>query len=238
MGRYDRQVSIPSIGEAGQQKLHGSKVLVIGAGGLGSPVLYYLCAAGIGTLGIADYDTVSESNLNRQILHTTPDIHSNKTASAREKLHALNPASSIITHDTMLDESNISDIVTSYDIIVDCVDSIYTRLLVGRACMDNGKMLVEGGIESFCGFVMSYRPGAACYGCLVGQKASTEKKIPVLGATAGVIGSIQATECIKLLLSIGEPLLNRVLYIDLLHHDYQTIEIQADAGCKICGYHE
>ncbi|MDL2257785.1 HesA/MoeB/ThiF family protein [Eubacteriales bacterium OttesenSCG-928-K08] len=232
---YSRQTALPQIGEIGQKKLFGSRVLVVGAGGLGSAALYYLCAAGIGTLGIVDFDTVSKSNLNRQILHTEQDIGLFKTQSAIKKLSALNPHANLIEYRERLHEGNIDKIVKDYDIVVDCVDSQSARLIVAKACTDHSIPLVEAGIEGFSGFVMSHIPNSACYGCLhSGAAVETGRKIPVLGATAGVAGSIQASECIKLLLKAGEPLINKILYFDLLHSEFETIQTARNPLCKVC----
>lgn len=233
--RYKRQISLAEIGEAGQQALYKSRVLVIGAGGLGSPALYYLCAAGIGTLGIADYDTVNQSNLNRQILHTQEDIGGKKTKSAEQKLKALNFSCVVQLHEQKLNEKNIASVLAEYDAIVDCVDTRAARLLVARAVHAQKIPLVEAGIEGFSGFVMSVLPGTACYGCLVGrQERKPIRNTPVLGATAGVAGSIQAGECVKLLLGVGEPLLNRALFFNLLIQEYNIIALAPSPSCVVC----
>jgi molybdopterin-synthase adenylyltransferase len=233
--RYQRQIMIESIGAEGQAKLAASRVLVVGAGGLGSPVLYYLCAAGIGGLGIVDPDRVSISNLNRQILHTEADLHERKTTSAAQKLRALNSQVMVREYAEMLSENNIRDIFLGYGVVVDCVDNLATRLLVARACHSLGIALVEGGINGFSGFVMSVKPGSACFGCLLNGTLIKDKMVPALGAAAGVAGSLQAAESIKLLLGIGEPLLNQVLFFDLLAQNFTRVKLTPSPACPVCG---
>lgn len=232
--RHERQILLEKIGKEGQQKLYDSRVLVIGAGGLGSPVLFYLAAAGIGTIGIVDFDVVSLSNLNRQILHTTADIDRPKTLSAMEKLSAIDPDINFIRHEGKLTEENITDILSDYDVIVDCVDNLDTRLMVGKYCAKLKKPLVEGGVDSFSGFVMSILPDTACFGCM-NSATPPARKIPIIGACAGVGGSIEASECIKLLLGIGKPITNSILFYDLLSGDFTRLPIQKSPCCPICG---
>lgn len=234
--RYQRQIIIESIGESGQAKLCESRVLVVGAGGLGSPVLFYLCAAGIGNLGIIDYEKVEISNLNRQILYTEADVSEYKAAIAAKKLHAQNPSVNFLEYTQKLTKDNIANIFPGYDVIVDCVDNITTRMLVAHACHDLGITLVEGGIHGFSGFVMSIQHGTACLGCLIHSKTEYGETIPALGATAGVAGSIQAAECIKLLLGIGEPLLNEVLFFDLMTQDFKLTKLLRSPLCPVCGH--
>lgn len=235
MERYQRQIAIPEIGQDGQQKLAEARVFVLGAGGLGSPVLYALCAAGIGTLGIADFDVVSESNLNRQILHTHADIGKLKVQSASEALTALNPDVNIHTYSQKLTAETLPEHIAAYDIVVDCVDSFESRIAVAHACYQTETPVVEAGIEGFSGFVMSSTPGSACFGCLHREATERGDSIPVLGATAGTAGNIQAAECIKLLLGIGTPLVNRMLFFDLVEAEFEHIPLLRHDDCPVCG---
>ncbi|MDL2218461.1 HesA/MoeB/ThiF family protein [Christensenellaceae bacterium OttesenSCG-928-M15] len=235
MKRYERQIAIQDIGVDGQKKLKNSSVLVIGAGGLGSPVLTYLCAAGVGRLGVVDSDTVDISNLNRQTLHKQADVGKKKAENAAKKLWALNPEVVVEAYDKRLDGKNVHAIFAGYDVVVDCVDNLSTRLLVSSVCKEIGTPLVEGGIEGFSGFVMSVVPGSACYGCLLNNPSRKERHdIPVLGATAGAVGSVQAAECIKLLLHIGAPLVNKLLLIDLFTQQFNTVDVKKNPQCSIC----
>lgn len=235
--RYERQIHMDAIGEAGQQTLQRSRVLVVGAGGLGSPVLYYLCAAGVGTLGIVDADCVSISNLNRQILYTEKDVGVQKTQAAANRLRALNSSVQIQQYPAWLTHDNAAHICSGYDMVVDCVDNTQSRMLAAHTCNALQLPLVEGGIEGLFGFVLSTANGSACYGCLRGNSAAEEpqRAVPVLGATAGVVGCIQAAECIKLLLGKGEPLFNQMLYIDLQAQEYARIEVAKNPRCPVCG---
>lgn len=235
MERYLRQIIMPQIGEDGQKKLSESKVLVVGAGGLGSPVLYYLTVAGIGTIGVLDFDVVSVTNLNRQILHYEKDIDVLKVESAKEKLHGLNSKVKIVEHNIKLSEENIDEILKNYDIVVDCVDNIEARHLVNKHALKLGMHIIEAGIEGLCGFIMTVKPGEACYGCLNPNMKKAERKIPVLGATAGVAGSMEAVECIKVLLGIGEPLYSKALFYDLQNMSFNIIKIGRSNKCPDCG---
>lgn len=233
--RYQRQITLGAIGEQGQRKLMQSGVLVVGAGGLGSPALYYLCAAGIGRIGVADYDTVSESNLNRQILYGEADIGRSKALCAAQRMRELNASVQVETYTEKMGARLLDTIVPQYDIVVDCVDSVRTRLEVAAACHTHGVPLVEAGVEGFRGFVMGVVPGAACYACL--QKGGEPKvgETPVFGAAAGVAGSIQSAECVKLLLGAGEPLVNKALFFDLLYQTYDVVALSPDPRCEVCG---
>lgn len=231
--RFARQTTLKGIGHHGQQKLLSSRVLVVGAGGLGSPALYYLCAAGVGTLGIAEDDIVSGSNLNRQILYTANDLSHAKTSAAADRLRALHPAVRVQQY-PRLTQKNAEEIISLYDVVVDCVDNYAARLLVARACHSLKKPLVEAGVEGFSGFVMSILPDTACFACLCESRQDTSS-VPVLGSTCGVAGSLQAAECVKLLLGLGEPLLNRALFFDLLFHDYTILPVEKQPNCPVCG---
>ncbi|MDR2911100.1 MAG: HesA/MoeB/ThiF family protein [Bacteroidales bacterium] len=217
--RYDRNILIEGFGREGQQKLQNSKVLVIGAGGLGSPVLYYLAAAGVGTLGIIDSDVVDISNLQRQILHHSTEIGMPKIISAKEKLEALNPDVHIVTYKERFTQNNAAVLVRQYDFIVDCCDNYETKFLINDICVAEQKPYSHGAVLAMRGEVMTYIPGSAHYRKIFGGPPA-EKTLPtsaqagILGAVAGIVGSIQATETIKYLVGIGDLIINRILIID------------------------
>lgn len=231
--RYERQLLMPQIGQDGQKKLEQSTVTVIGAGGLGSPVLTYLTSAGVGTIRIIDCDVVSESNLNRQFLHSTEDVGKLKILSAKEKLSKLNPEVNFITLNKKLDTDNAEGIVTGSDVVVDCVDNITTRIITARACMKLNIPLVEGGICGFYGYVIDIGRNFACLSCLGYDKVQPKTPVPVLGVTAGAIGCMQANECIKLLLEIGEPLYGRLLNYDGLNGTWEEIRVEKADDCSV-----
>ena len=240
--RYSRHIILPNIGGAGQRKLLDSKVLVIGAGGLGSPVLLYLAAAGIGTIGVVDFDKVDTSNLQRQILHTDADIDRPKVESALEHLRALNPTIEIIGHDTLLNSDNVMELMAPYDVVIDGTDNFPVRYLVNDATQFLGKPLVYGSIYQFEGQATVFMPGqeAPCYRCLF-PAPPPPGTVPscaeggVFGVLPGVIGGIQATEAIKLITGEGETLVGRLLLYDALHMDFQEVNIRWDADCPVCG---
>jgi molybdopterin/thiamine biosynthesis adenylyltransferase/rhodanese-related sulfurtransferase len=238
--RYSRHFLIPEVGEAGQAKLLDSKVLLIGAGGLGSPAGIYLAAAGVGTIGIVDADVVDLSNLQRQILHSTERVGRPKTESARETITALNPDVNVVTHDVWLTSQNILDVIADYDVIVNGADNFPTRYLVNDAAVLLGKPVVDGSIFRFDGQVTVYKPGEGpCYRCLYPEPPPAElapscDQAGVLGVLTGVIGSLQATEAIKLLLGIGEPLVGRVLMYDALTATFRELRVQRDPECAAC----
>lgn len=219
MERYKRNIQIEGFGEEGQEKLKKAKVLVVGAGGLGSPVLSYLTAAGIGVIGIVDHDMVSISNLQRQILHNTLDVGSPKTVSAKKKLEALNPEIKIYLYDIFLDDDNAAEIIKEYDFVVDCCDNYETKFLINDICVSEGKPYSHGAVLGLHGEAMTYVPGSADYRCVfeappeVGGSAAPSR-VGILGPIAGVIGSIQATEVIKYLTGVGEMLVNKILVFD------------------------
>lgn len=233
--RYERQILIPQIGQEGQKKLEQSTVTVIGSGGLGSPVLTYLVSAGVGTIRIFDCDIVSESNLNRQFLHNTDDVGKQKVLSAKEKLSRLNPDVRLITFNVRLEEDNTEDFIAGSDVVVDCVDNIDTRVIVARACIRLDIPLVEGGVCGFYGYVMDIGRNFPCLSCLGYDKIKPKTPIPVLGVTAGVIGCMQANECIKLLLGIGEPLYGRLLNYDGLDGTWEEIRVEKADNCPVHG---
>ncbi|HLK71111.1 MAG TPA: molybdopterin-synthase adenylyltransferase MoeB [Steroidobacteraceae bacterium] len=240
--RYARHLSLAEIGEAGQVRLRRARVLVVGAGGLGCPAALYLAAAGVGTIGLVDFDRVDESNLQRQVLFTTEDLGQLKAERARARLAALNPQLQLIAHPIELCAANVREVFAPYDLIVDGSDRIGTRYLVNDACVLFGKPLVSAAIHRFEGQAMSYAPGQGpCYRCLFPEIA--EGTLPscaqagVLGVLPGVLGSVQATEAIKLLLGIGTPLVGRVLVYDALSLRFDEFRIARRPECAVCGDH-
>lgn len=219
MERYNRNKLIEGFGKEGQEKLHRSKVLVIGAGGLGSPVLFYLAAAGVGTLGIIDSDRIEASNLQRQILHRTADIALLKTESAATKLKALNPEIEIITYPTRFEPSNAGELIQPYDFIIDCCDNFATKYLINDSCVAGQKPFSHGAVVALRGEVMTYTPGNASYRDIFEDAPEdgtvpTSAQVGILGSIAGIIGSIQATEAIKYIVGTGDLILNRMLIFD------------------------
>ena len=238
--RYSRHLIIPDVAMAGQQRMMNAKVLCVGAGGLGSPALMYLAAAGIGTLGIVEYDTVDESNLQRQIIHGQSDIGKSKAQSAKEKIAEINPYVNVITHETRLDNSNVMEIFSQYDIIVDGTDNFATRYLVNDACVLLKKPYVWGSIYRFDGqasvFWAEYGP---CYRCLY-PEPPPPGMVPscaeggVLGVLCATIGSIQTTEAIKVLTGVGEPLIGSLMVYDALDMSFRKIKVRKDPNCPLC----
>jgi adenylyltransferase/sulfurtransferase len=238
--RYSRHLIIPDVAMAGQQRMMNAKVLCVGAGGLGSPALMYLAAAGIGTLGIVEYDTVDESNLQRQIIHGQSDIGKSKAQSAKEKIAEINPYVNVITHETRLDNSNVMELFSQYDIIVDGTDNFATRYLVNDACVLLKKPYVWGSIYRFDGqasvFWAEYGP---CYRCLY-PEPPPPGMVPscaeggVLGVLCATIGSIQTTEAIKVLTGIGEPLIGSLMVYDALDMNFRKIKVRKDPNCPLC----
>ncbi|MFI0433537.1 MAG: adenylyltransferase/sulfurtransferase MoeZ [Candidatus Nanopelagicales bacterium] len=239
--RYSRHIIIPEVAMAGQKRLKNAKVLAVGAGGLGSPNLMYLAAAGVGTIGIVEFDTVDESNLQRQIIHGQSDIGRSKAASARDSIREINPLIDVIVHEERLDSSNVMQIFAEYDLIVDGTDNFATRYLVNDACVLLGKPYVWGSIFRFDGqasvFWAEYGP---CYRCLY-PEPPPPGMVPscaeggVLGVLCASIGSIQATEAVKLLTGIGEPLVGRLMVYDGLEMNYRTVKVRKDPDCAVCG---
>lgn len=239
--RYSRHLIVPEIGETGQVKILESRVLLIGAGGLGSPTAYYLAAAGVGTIGIVDFDRVDVTNLQRQILHGTSDIGRPKALSAKETINELNPGINVILHETRLMSDNIMDIIKDYDIIVDGCDNFPTRYLINDACVLANKPNIHGSIYQFDGYATVFHPGKGpCYRCLYpeppppGSVPSCDEA-GVLGVLPGTIGLIQATETLKLVLDKGQTLIGRILMYDALEMSFQTFNVQKDPSCPICG---
>jgi sulfur-carrier protein adenylyltransferase/sulfurtransferase len=241
ISRYSRHLIMPEVGMEGQLKLKSGRVLIIGAGGLGSPLSLYLAAAGVGALGLVDFDKVELTNLQRQILHSTDSIGRSKLDSARERLLELNPEVKIETHDTRLTSENALDILRKYDVIVDGTDNFPTRYLVNDACVLLGKPNVYGSIFRFEGQASVFgAPEGPCYRCLF-PEPPPPGFVPscaeggVLGVLPGIIGVVQATEAVKLLLGIGEPLVGRLLVYDALRMNFRELELRKDPACPICG---
>lgn len=233
--RYKRQIDINGFGEQGQEKLKRSRAFVAGAGGLGSPVALYLAAAGIGTIRIVDTDKVENSNLNRQILHFTPDIGHKKIDSAAEKLKHLNTDINIEAIHEQMTAGNISKLISGCDLIVDAVDNLETRYILNQAAMENDLPLFHGAVAGFEGRVMTILPGkSACLMCLY-RGVSLVGKPPVIGVTPGVIGCIQATEVIKYLTGLGQLLTDRFLVYDGLNMRFTEIAVKRDPQCRHCG---
>ncbi len=247
--RYSRHILLPDVGEKGQLKLINSKVLLIGAGGLGSPAALYLAAAGVGTIGIVDHDIVDRSNLQRQVLHNENRIGKPKVDSARETLEALNPSIKVITHDTHLEDNNVKETLNPYDVIVDGSDNLITRYLINDACTVLRLPNVHGAVHRFEGQVTVFWPAytkqrGPCYRCLFPDSLSIDNKAPsctqagVLGVIPGVIGMLQATEVLKIILDIGQPLIGKMLYYDGLEASFTQIKLKPRHHCRCSNNNE
>lgn len=233
--RYERQILMKEIGEEGQNRLKNSKVTVIGAGGLASPVLTYLACAGVGTITLIDYDTVSESNLNRQFLYHENDMGMNKAELAGDVLNSLNSQITINPVSERIDGENIGKIISGADVVIDCVDNVETRLIVNRECIKQDIPLVEGGVYGFYGFVMSVKRDFPCLECIGYGNTKLKRPGPVLGAVVGVIGSLQAVECIKILLGLDDVLYGKMLNYDGLSVSFDLVELQRNDLCEVHG---
>jgi adenylyltransferase/sulfurtransferase len=242
LSRYSRQIILEEMGVLGQRRLLDSKVLVIGAGGLGSPVSLYLAAAGVGTMGIVDGDRVDLSNLHRQILHQTQDIGRPKTETAQRTLGAINPDVKVIPYQTVLTSDNAMDIIAEYDLVVNGSDNFPTRYLVNDACVLLRKPLIDASILKWEGQATVFLPGQGCYRCLF-PTPPPPGTVPscaeggIVGAVAGFMGALQATEAVKILLGGGETLANRLLLFDALQGEVRTLKWSRDAACPVCGDH-
>ena len=239
--RYSRHILLRKVGGRGQRKLLAARVLIVGAGGLGSPVALYLAAAGIGTIGVVDCDAVELSNLQRQVLHRTVDVGRRKCVSAKDAIEAINPEVQVIPHDVRLDGANVLEVIAGYDVVVDGSDNFPTRYLVNDACVMARKPLSHAGLLRFEGQVITIIPGQGpCYRCLYPEPPAPGL-VPscgqegVLGAAAGVIGAIQAVEVMKLVLSAGQPLASRLLMFDALDMSFREIPVMRDPRCAVCG---
>ena len=238
--RYSRHIIMPQVGSVGQRKLIDAKVLIVGAGGLGSPIAIYLTLAGVGTVGIVDFDTVDVTNLQRQVLHYDSDIGKPKVESAVETLKAYNPETAVIAHEAPLNSDNAMEIIQDYDIIINGADNFPARYLVNDAAYLAGKPLVDGSILLFDGMATVFLPGKGCYRCLFptppppGEVPSCAEA-GVLGMLPGMVGTIQATETVKLILGIGESLSGRLLLIDALDMDFRPVKLRRNPDCPLCG---
>ncbi|HZD77402.1 MAG TPA: molybdopterin-synthase adenylyltransferase MoeB [Acidobacteriaceae bacterium] len=248
IARYSRHLILPEVGMEGQQRLKAAKVLCVGTGGLGAPLLLYLAAAGVGTLGLVDFDTVDASNLHRQVIHSTPDVGRPKLDSAADKLNALNPEVKIVKHNTMLTSANAMDILAGYDIVADGTDNFQTRYLVNDASVLSGKPNVYASIFRFEGQASVFvAPDGPCYRCLY-PEPPPPGLVPscaeggVLGILPGLLGVIQATEVVKLILNVketgkGEPLIGRLLLVDALDMRFRELKLKKNPDCPVCGTH-
>ncbi len=240
--RYSRHLLLDGFGLEGQQRLLDARVLIVGMGGLGSPIALYLAAAGVGTLGLVDGDTVSLTNLQRQIIHGTPDVGRSKVDSAAESIIRVNPEVKVEKHELFLNEDNALDIIGRYDFVVEGSDNFSAKYLVNDACVMLGKPFCIGGINRYAGQVMTHRPGTACYRCLFPEPPAREDvetcaMVGVLGTIAGMLGTIQATEVVKCIVGVGEPLYNQLLTFDALSMQWNKLSFQHNEDCPLCGSH-
>jgi molybdopterin/thiamine biosynthesis adenylyltransferase len=241
--RYSRNMILKEVGVKGQEKLMQSKVLIIGTGGLGAPAAMYLAAAGVGTIGLVDYDVVDLSNLQRQIIHTTEAIGKPKVESGKATLHALNPDVKVVTHREWVSASNILDIIRDYDFIIDGTDNFPAKFLINDACVLGKKPFSHAGIIRFTGQTMTYVPGEGpCYRCVFRNPpppdaVPTCKQAGVLGVMGGIIGTIQATEALKYLLGVGELLTGYLLTFDALKMQFRKVKLAHEKDCPVCGEH-
>ena len=243
VARYSRHLILPEVGMEGQLKLKAARVLCIGAGGLGSPVALYLAAAGVGTLGVVDFDKVDYSNLQRQIIHGTPDVGRSKLESAKERLNALNPEVEVVTHEMAVSSQNALELFADYDLVVDGTDNFPTRYLVNDACVLSGKPNIYGSIYRFEGQASVFATAdGPCYRCMF-PEPPPPGLVPscaeggVLGILPGVVGTIQATEAVKVILGAGEPLIGRFLLFDALKMRFRELKVRKNPECPICGDH-
>jgi|AP17_2_1055511.scaffolds.fasta_scaffold02009_7 adenylyltransferase/sulfurtransferase len=238
--RYSRHIIMGDVGSKGQRALMGSKALIIGAGGLGSPSAIYLSLAGVGTVGIVDFDVVELSNLQRQVLHHTADVGRPKVQSAVDNIKAYNPDVNVVVHETRLESDNAMEIISQYDLVINGADNFATRYLVNDACYLLNKPLVDGSILIFDGQATVFLPGEGCYRCLF-PSPPPPGMVPncaeagVLGALTGLVGSIQATEALKYFLGIGESLSSRLLLIDALSMTFREVRLKKNPKCPLCG---
>ncbi len=233
--RYSRNILLPDFGEKKQKILKDSRVLVIGAGGLGSSALLYLAAAGVGNIGIVDFDSVELSNLNRQIIHTSNDLTSKKTLSAKQKLLALNPEINVKTYELFFDEFN-QEILDDYDFVLDCTDNFVSKKLINKICINKNKPYSYSGILDYCGQTMTILPKqSVCYNCVFSGENPDSQSKAVLGIMPGVLGILQAAEAIKYFLELGELLVNKMLIYNFLENSFRVVDLQKDKDCEVCG---
>ncbi|PLS29514.1 thiazole biosynthesis adenylyltransferase ThiF [Bifidobacterium parmae] len=240
--RYSRHLILKGLGVKGQKRLLESSVLIVGAGGLGSPAALYLAAAGVGRIGLVDGDVVDLSNLQRQIIHTTASVGEPKVESAAKAIRALNPDVTVETHHTLVDAGNVADLIAPYDLVIDATDNFSAKFLVNDACVLAGKPFVHAGVVGFAGQVMDVVPGAGpCYRCIfrdmpAAGEIPTCREAGVLGAVVGVIGSLEATEAVKLIAGVGEPLVARMLTVDALTMNIRRVPLPKRVpDCPVCG---
>ena len=240
VNRYSRHIIMGDVGSKGQRNLLQAKALIVGAGGLGSPSAIYLALAGVGTIGIVDFDVVEISNLQRQILHHTSDIGRPKLESARDNINSYNPDTNVVLHEVRLESDNAREIISQYDLVINGADNFATRYLVNDACYLEGKPLVDGSILIFDGQATLFLPGQGCYRCLFPEPPPPGlvpncAEAGVLGALTGLVGSIQATEALKHFLAIGESLVSRLLLIDALSMSFREVRLKRNPSCPLCG---
>jgi molybdopterin/thiamine biosynthesis adenylyltransferase len=243
LNRYSRHILLQEVGREGQAKLLNAKVLVVGTGGLGSPISLYLAAAGVGKIGIVDADVVDVSNLQRQVIHATKDIDRLKVDSASEKMRAINPDVEVKPYKLYLNASNINDIIKNYDFVVDGTDNFASKFLINDACVTAGIPFSHGGILRFKGQTMTVIPGkSACYRCYFNQPPPSDavpgcSEIGVLGAVAGMLGTIQAAETLKFITGAGTPLINTLLTFDAKTMHFRNVSLKKRSDCSLCGEH-
>lgn len=241
MHRYSRHVLIPEVGEEGQLKLLDARILLIGAGGLGSPAALYLAAAGVGTIGLVDADVVDESNLQRQVIHTTGRVGMPKVESARQAIEALNPGVTVIGHETRITPENAEEIISAYDLVIDGSDNFDTMYLVNEVAVRLGKPNISSSILAFDGQITTIVPGdGPCYRCVYPEPppaslAPSCSEVGVLGVLPGIMGLLQATEAMKLVIGIGEPLVGRLLLFDALSTTFTELKLRRNPSCPVCG---
>jgi molybdopterin/thiamine biosynthesis adenylyltransferase len=240
--RYSRHILLQDVGVEGQEKINAGKVLIVGAGGLGAPVAFYLAAAGVGTVGIIDGDVVDLSNLQRQIIHFTADVDKPKVISAKEKINQSNPDVNVVAYRELFTSENAFDLIGDYDFIVDGTDNFPVKFLINDACVLAGKPFSHGGILRFEGQTLTHVPGSACYRCLFNSPpppnaVPTCSQAGVLGAIAGMLGTIQAAETLKYFTGVGELLTNRLLTFNAKNMDFRKITTRRTGSCPVCGEH-
>ncbi len=239
--RYSRHIILKDVGIEGQEKISKAKILVIGAGGLGSPALLYLAAAGVGRLGIADGDTLDMSNLQRQVIHFTPDVGKPKVLSAKEKINQLNPDVEVVCHQEMLNAANIKAIISEYDFVIDGTDNFASKFLINDACVLSNIPYSHGGILRFDGQTFTVAPGeSACYRCIFLQPPPADavptcSQAGVIGVIAGILGTLQANEAIKYVLGKGDLLTDRLLTFDAMNTKFREVKLKKNQNCRVCG---
>jgi molybdopterin/thiamine biosynthesis adenylyltransferase len=240
--RYSRHILIQEVGLEGLKKIRRSKVLIIGVGGLGSANALYLAAAGVGAIGLVDGDVVDLSNLQRQVIHFTPDTGKSKIQSALEKINAMNPDVQVNSHPTLVKANNIRGLISDYDFVIDATDNFPAKFLINDACVLSNKPFSHGGVIRFEGQTLTHTPGHACYRCIFSAPppkdlVPTSLQVGILGSVAGMLGTIQATEALKFFTGAGELLTNRLLIFDAATMNFRTVEINRNPSCPICGDH-